>query len=150
MMKTFIRVSAVLVAMGNLYVLTSREPPLQFSEHSWSELPRLLIAAVPALLIAEILIRWMRPLLEGGFLARYVAMAGAGYVGGMTYGVLLPSSLLLNGTYSIPERISLVLGAGPVGALIGGCMGMAEGLILGIPLAITLGLLKRADQQQPS
>ena len=149
-MKTLIRISAVLVAMGNLYVLTSREPPLQFSEHSWSELPGLLIAAVPALLIAEVLIRWMRSLLEGGFVARYVAMAGAVYVGGIMYGALLPSAILFDGAFSIPERILLLLGAGTVGALVGGCMGMAEGLILGIPLAITLGLLNRADQQQPS
>src|ERR687886_651756 len=111
-MKTLIRISAVLVAMGNLYVLTSREPPLQFSEHSWSELPGLLIAAVPALLIAEVLIRWMRPLLEGGFLARYVAMAGAVSVGGIMYGALLPSAILFDGSFSIPERILLLLGAG--------------------------------------
>jgi hypothetical protein len=149
-MKTLLRLSAVLVAMGNLYALTSREPPLEFSAHSWSELPRLLITAIPALLIAEILIRWMRSLLEAGFFVRYALVAGAVCVGGIMYGALLPSAILLDGSFSVPERIVLLLGAGSVGAVIGGAMGLAEGLIVGLPLAILLGLFRRADQQQPS
>jgi hypothetical protein len=149
-MKLFVRVTAVLVALGNWYVFTTGGNPA-LVEIGWSKvLQSLLVGAVVGLLVAEVLLRTMRPLLEGGFFARYVAMAGAVYVGGMLSGALLPfSALLFSGVRSdIPgmpdllERILLGLGAGMVGAFVGAGVGVAEGLILGLPLAAILGLFR--------
>jgi hypothetical protein len=125
-MKTFLRVAAILVSLGNWYVLTTGGNPAVLVEYGWSiALQSLFVGAVVGLLVAEVLIRGMRPLVEGGFLARYVAMAGAVFVGGMMYGALLPFSMLLfsgmpSDTPGVPnllEQIFLGLGAGIFGAL---------------------------------
>jgi hypothetical protein len=163
-MKLFVRVAAVLVAWGNVFVPQIAFPnvagnPVGFIEFVqslgwWGVLQRLffgaVLGAVAGLLTAEVLLRTMRPLLEGGFLARYVAMGGAVYVGGMLYGALLPFfGVLFSGvrldTPGMPdllERILAGLGAGMVGAFVGAGVGVAEGLILGLPLAAILGLFR--------
>ncbi len=71
----------MLVVLGNWYVFTTGGNPA-LVEYGWSKALRsLFVGAVVGLLVAEVLLRQMRSLLEGGFLARYVAMAGAMYVG---------------------------------------------------------------------
>jgi len=158
-MKLFVRVAAVLVALGNWYVLTTGGNPALLLEYGWSKvLQSLLVVAVMGLLVAEILLRTMRPLLEGGFLARYVAMAGAVYVGGMLYGALLPfCAVLFSGVSSdtpgmpdLLERILAGLGARMVGAFVGAGVGVAEGMILGLPLAGILGLFRNWHQRARS
>ena len=158
-MKLFVRVAAVLVALGNWYVPTTDGNPALLLEYGWSKvLQSLLVVAVMGLLVAEILLRTMRPLLEGGFLARYVAMAGAVYVGGMLYGALLPFfAVLFSGVSSdtpgmpdLLERILAGLGAGMVGAFVGAGVGVAEGMILGLPLAGILGLFRNGHQRARS
>jgi hypothetical protein len=63
-------------------VLTTGGNPALLVEYGWSKvLQSLFVRAVVGLLVAEVLLRTMRLLLEGGFLARYVAMAGAVFVG---------------------------------------------------------------------
>jgi hypothetical protein len=149
-MKVFLRVAAVLVAWGNWYLTTGANPAF-FVEFGWSSaLQSLFVGAVVGLLVAEVLIRGMRPLLEGGFLARYVAMAGAVYVGGMMYGALLPFSIVLfsgfpsetPGVPNLLDQFLLGLVMGVFGALFGAVVGVAEGLTLGFPLAAILGLLR--------
>ncbi len=149
-MKVFLRVAAVLVAWGNWYLATVGNPAFFVEFGLSSALQSLFVGAVVGLLVAEVLIRGMRPLLEGGLLARYVAMAGAVYVGGMMYGALLPSSSLLfsgspsdtPGVPNLVDQILLALGMGVFGALFGAVVGVAEGLILGFLLAAILGLLR--------
>jgi hypothetical protein len=150
-MKLFVRVGAVLVALGNWYVFTTGGNPALFVEYGWSKaLQSLFVGAVVGLLVAEVLLRQMRSLLEGVFLVRYVAMAGAVFVGGMLSGTLLPFSVLLfsgvpldtPGVPNLLEKILVGLGAGMVGAFVGAGVGVAEGLILGLPLAAILGLFR--------
>lgn len=144
------RVAAVLVALGNWYVTTGGKPAV-LVEFGWSKaLQSLFVAAAVGLLVAEVLIRGMRPLLEGGFLARYIAMAGAVYVGGMAYGALLAFwggffGVPPDASNGVPDLIDQIFGGlvvGAVGALMGALVGVAEGLILGFPLAAVLGLFR--------
>jgi hypothetical protein len=154
-MKSLIRVSAVLVAMGNLYVLTIGGNPAALTSIDWSEVwlvetIAIVTGLIAALVTAEVLLRWARPALEGGFLLRYAVIVLSVGLGGFLNGALAPFGILFDGSFSIPERVLLLVGAGSVAALLGGMIGLAEGLIVALPLAIILGLFKRGDRPHPS
>jgi hypothetical protein len=151
-MKVFLRVAAVLVALGNLCVLGGAAGnPTELESYNWSQLLlNLFVVTFLALAVAEVLIRWGRPLLEGGFFARYAAMAEVVFIGGMAYGALLAFwggflEVPPEASNSVPDLMDRIFGGlvvGAVGALMGALVGVAEGLILGFPLAAILGLLR--------
>lgn len=92
-MKVFLRVAAVLVAWGNWYVLTTGGDPAELVEvvqaQGWSKLLQgLCFMAATGLLSAEVALRLLRALLEGGFFARYGAMAAAMCFGGILSGAI--------------------------------------------------------------
>ncbi len=92
-MKVFLRIAAVLVAWGNAYLPATVSNPAGLIEfgrlHGLSEaLQSLFFRAVAGLLTAEVVLRLMRSLLEGGFLIRYGVMGTAVYFGGMLYGAV--------------------------------------------------------------
>jgi hypothetical protein len=164
-MKTFLRVAAVLVAWGNAYLpaivfptvagnpagLTEFVRSLGWSEALQSLFFGVVLGAVAGLLTAEVVFRLMRSLLEGGFLARYGAMVAAVCFGGLLYGaiqmfvygsLLSGSSNLYDIVPGVVERVIGGLGLGFFGAVVGGMIGLVEGLILGFPLAAILGLFR--------
>jgi hypothetical protein len=155
-MTLFLRVAAVVVALGNQYapIMTGANPAdiVEYvRSHGWSLLQPLPIAIAAALLTAEVLIRLMRPLLEGGFLARYAAMVLAVCLGWMLYGALLAflAGAIVGGEANlydivpgVIERILSGLVLGFLGVIFGGVIGLVEGLVLGFPLAAILGLFK--------
>jgi hypothetical protein len=155
-MKVFLRVAAVLVAWGNWYALATSGNPTEPVELGWSRgwsgvLQSLLFGAVAGLLPAEVVFRLMRSLLEGGFLARYTAMAVAVCFGAMLNGGI---GMFVAGALSsrsnvydiVPDVIEWILG-GPVlgfmGTTLGGVIGLVEGLTLGPPLAAILGFFRK-------
>jgi hypothetical protein len=157
-MKVFLRAAAVLVAWSNWYVLTTAGDPAELvefvQERGWSGLlAPALIGAAFGLLTAEVVLRLLRAFLEGGFFARYFAMAAAMCFGGMLTGAILtfvPGAFYSGspGLYlfvpGVVERIAGGLVVGFIGAWFGGAAGLAEGLILGFPLAGILGLFRNA------
>jgi hypothetical protein len=96
-MKVFLRLAAMLVAWGNAYLPVSVRNPAGLTEFVrwrswWGVLQSLffgaVVGAVAGLLTAEVVLRLMSSLLEGGFLLRYGAMVAAECFGGMLYGVI--------------------------------------------------------------
>ena len=69
-------------------------------------------------------------------------LVAAVFLGGITFGALIPLGVLLDTSHTLAERILLLLGSGLVGALVGGMLGVLEGLVLGLPLAAILGLFR--------
>jgi hypothetical protein len=145
-MRLFVRIAAVFVALTNVYVLTTGGNPTEFMTIHWSNEVLLsgsitvLAAILAGLVTAEILLRSASSVLQGSYFLRYVAMVLGVCFGGTLYGMLSPIRVLFDGSFSLPERFLLFVGAGTVGALFGAVLGAAEGLILGLPLAGALGL----------
>jgi len=138
---TFLRISALVVALCNWYALTVGGSPAMLASYGWAELLAfVLVPTVLGLAAAEVTIRRARKTLEGRFLDRYAAMAAPVWIGGMLCGVALASSGVLR-----DEALGLVgtVGFGPVaslwGVICGGVLSLAEGLVLGLPLAAILG-----------
>ena len=156
--KVLLRVAAVLVAWGNWYVLQTAGDPAELleivQESGWSGLlVAALFGAALGLLSAEIVLRLLRAFLQGGFFARYFAMAAAMCLGGMLTGAIptfVPGAFYSGSPDIYPfvpgvvERIAGGLVVGFIGAWFGGAAGLAEGLILGFPLAGILGLFRNA------
>ena len=137
-MGFFLRAVFVLVGLANIYgplavEVLSDPAALSRGADRLSILPSPLLVAVPGLLVAEVLLRLMRPELEGEFPLRYVVIVFGVCLGGVLMGALM-GFLLGLGTL---ERT--IWGA-VLGAMVGGGFGLGEGLILAFPLAAILGL----------
>lgn len=147
-MKYFLRIAAVLVALGNWGALMTGGDFSRLASYDWTGLLTFfLVPAVFGLAAAEVSLRLARKSLQGGFLDRYAAMAATVWIGGMLCGVALAWGGILH-----DEALGIVgmLGAGAVaslwGVLVGGVLGLAEGLILGLPLAAVLGSFEKVDR----
>jgi hypothetical protein len=117
---------------GDLYRLAS---------YDWAEwLTFFLVPTVLGLAAAEVALRHAARALRGGFLDRYAAVAATVWIGGMSCGVALASGGVLQ-----DEALGIVgtVGFGAVaslwGIVCGGALGLAEGLVLGLPFAAVLG-----------
>ena len=139
-MNSFLRITAALVAVCNWYVLTVGAFPAVLASYGWPELlTSALVPIVLGLAAAEIAIRLARKGLRGGFLDRYAVMAATVWIGGMLCGVALAWGGVLH-----DEALGVIgtLGFGAVaslwGIVCGGVLGLAEGLVLGLPLAALL------------
>ncbi len=141
-MKPFLRIAAVLVALGNWGALMTGGDLSRLAGYGWSELlTSALIPTVLGLAAAEFAIRLARNLLEGGFLDRYAAMATTVWIGGMLYGVALAwGGVLHDEALGIAGTAGFGAVASLWGVLVGEVVGLAEGLVLGLPLAAVLGL----------
>ena len=140
-MNSFLRLAAVLVALCNWYALTVGGSPAILASYGWQDLlALLLVPIVLGLVAAEVTIRRARKPLVGNFLDRYAAMAATVWIGGMFCGVALAWGGVLH-----DEALGLVgtIGFGAVaslwGVICGGVLGIGEGLMLGLPLAVVLG-----------
>lgn len=139
-MNFFLRFAAVLVALCNWYALTVGGSPAILASYGWADLLALLLPTVLGLVAAELTIRRARKPLAGNFLDRYAAMAATVWIGGMLCGVALAWGGVLH-----DQALGLVgtIGFGAVaslwGVICGGVLGIGEGLMLGLPLAVALG-----------
>ena len=98
----------------------------------------LLASVVAGLLVAEVLLRLMRPALEGEFPLRYVVIVFGVLLGGVLLGAFL-GFLMGLGT------LEGAIGGAVLGAMVGGVLGLGEGLILAFPLAAVLGLFRNRN-----
>ena len=146
-MAAFVRISAVLVGMANVFL---------FSLAGDGELGRVVIlnldpwwpqnflyalaAVVAGLLVSSIALRFARRGLEGGAFAHYGVMVLAICLGGAVLSVMLHASVILfDEREPTPQGLE---GLYPIGlpAVAGGIVGLIEGVYLGLPLAWLLGM----------
>ncbi len=152
-MATFARLAAVIVGSVNLALLAGvfeAGSSLRRGEVELGEaLVPLLAVVVAGLASAEIVLRKLGPLVRAsGFYERYAAVLVAVSLGGTFSGGLLAALWHLDGTlaatptsiYDVTVGTLLVV---LLGIVIGGGLGVIEGLILAFPLAAVLGLFGR-------
>ena len=146
-MGFFLRAVAVLVGLAHIYgplaVEVLSDPAALSRVYSLSILPSPLLVAVPGLLVAEVVLRLMRPELEGEFPLRYVVIVFGVCLGGVLMGALMGFLLGLGALQSGASEEAI--GVAVLGASIGGVVGLGEGLILAIPLAAILGLFRNRN-----
>jgi hypothetical protein len=147
-MKYFLRIAAVLVALGNWCALMTGGDLSRLTSYGWAELLSfVLVPSVLGLAAAEISLRLAAKALRGSFLERYAALAAKVWIGGMLCGVALASGGVLR-----DEALGVIgtLGFGTVaslwGIVCGGVLGLAEGLVLGLPLAALVGSFGKERQ----
>lgn len=147
-MNTFLRIAAVIVALCNWYALTVGASPAMLASYGPSELlTTLLVPTALGLVAAEVSIRLARKGLRGGFLDRYGVMVATVWIGGMLCGVALAWGGVLH-----DEALGVIgtLGFGAVaslwGVVCGGVLGLAEALVLGLPLAAALRSFGEEDR----
>ena len=143
-MGFFLRAVFVLVGLAHIYgplaVDVGSDLAALSRVYSLSILPSPLLVAVPGLLVAEVLLRLMRPELEGEFPLRYVAIVFGVLLGGVLMGALMG---FLLGLGALGNRVwESAIGGAVLGAMVGGPLGFYEGLILAFPLAAILGLFR--------
>lgn len=159
-MDTFVRLSAILVGLTNaaVFALGADKPLDDAFLYLLGELPPwplvalyALSAILAGLLASEIVLRFVQGGLRGDFYARHLTMVLAVSVGGMLLGKFLVSvSALTNGAVPMPDRLVGVLVATPIAGFVGGWLGFAEGLLLGFPLAVVLGLFRGRGCPHPA
>jgi hypothetical protein len=152
----FVRAIAVLVGITNTLVIgdprdlvgPSTDQPLA------ALLGAFLLAVAAGLVASEAVLRLGRTALCGGFFARYgITVLGMCLGGAMLGGSSLALGLLTNqpGTqgpgWSIAVLTYAALAYGLIAAVVGGALGVLEGLILGLPLAAILGKFQRRPAQ---
>ena len=103
-----------------------------------------LCAAAAGLVASEIVLRLMRPALQGGFSLRYGILVLTMCLGGAIFGVLITVGASLGASSGGDYYVGLAM-SGAVGALFGGQMGFLEGLVFAFPLAAILGRFRTAD-----
>jgi hypothetical protein len=146
-MKGFLRVAAVLVALINWCALMTGGDLSRLAGYGPSELLSfVLVPGVSGLAAAEVALRLAKKPLEGGFQDRYAATVATVWIGGMLCGLVLASGGVLR-----DEALGLTgtIGFGAIaslwGIVCGGLVGLIEGLILGLPVATVLGLIRKDD-----
>lgn len=142
-MGFFVRAVAVFVGLLNTYLAEGGgdlTAPLKVDPAGFLRV--VVVAIVAGLLAAEVVLRVMRPALEGKFLFRYAVMVLAVQLGGLLVGTLMGFAILLDSTFSLAERVPMALVVAFVGSLWGGVIGTVEGLIFAFPLAVILGLFR--------
>src|SRR3712207_2838639 len=123
-MKYFLQMGAILVALGNWFVLMTGGDLYRLASYTWAEwLTFFLVPTVLGLAAAEVALRHAARALRGGFLDRYAAVAATVWIGGMFCGVALASGGVLQ-----DEALGIVgtVGFGAVASLWGIVCGRAR------------------------
>lgn len=141
------RISAVLVALGNWFVLMTGGNLYRLASYDRAEwLAFFLFPTVLGLVAAEVTLRSAGKALRGRFLDRYAAMAATVWIGGTLCGMALASGgLLRDETLGIVGKVGFGAVASLWGMVCGAALGLAEGLVLGLPLATVLVAFGRAN-----
>lgn len=156
---TFVRVGAVLTGLGNALVISDPFDAVAApAERPLATFVGMLLLSIPVGLAASgIVLRWGRSAFDGGFLARYgVAVLGLCLGGAILGGSSWVLGVMLNYEPGPPQSsesgifflLYATLAYGSVAALVGGVLGLLEGLVLGLPLAAVLGWLRRPPRSQ--
>ncbi len=147
-MKYFLRIAAVLVALGNWFALMTGGDLSRLASYGWAELLSFfLVPSVLGLTAAEISLRLAAKALRGGFLDRYAALAATVWIGGMLCGMALASGgVLRDEALGVIGTLGFSAVASLWGIVCGGVLGLAEGLVLGLPLAALLGSFGKVHQ----
>lgn len=140
-MKYFLRLAAVLVALGNWCALMTGGDLSRLASYGRAELLYfVLVPSALGLAAAEISLRLAAKSLRGSFLDRYAALAATVWIGGMLCGVALASGgVLRDESLGVVGTLGFSAVASLWGIICGGVLGLAEGLVLGLPLAALLG-----------
>ena len=140
-MKYFLRITAVLVALGNWFALMTGGDLSRLASYGWADLLSfVLVPSVLGLTAAEISLRLAAKALRGSFLDRYAALAATVWIGGMLCGVALASGgVLRDEALGVVGTLGFSAVASLWGIVCGGVLGLVEGLVLGLPLAALLG-----------
>ena len=149
----FVRVVAILVGLGNmLYIGDPFDVVGAPSGRPTATLIGVLLLSVPVGLVASgIVLRRGRAALAGGFFARYgVAVLGLCLGGAILGGSSSVLTVILNYEPGLPPGpesgiffiLYGTLAYGAMAAIVGGVLGLLEGLVLGLPLAVVLGRLR--------
>jgi hypothetical protein len=151
----FVRVSAVLVGMANVFLVSlvgegELGNALMWNLDPWWPHNALyaLCAAVAGLVVSSILLRFARRELRETFFGRYGVMVLAVCLGGVVLGLLLSYAgvLLYSSPLTTVERLLEVTSRLPFTVVAGGVLGAAEGVVLAFPLAAVLGRLRSGGQ----
>lgn len=147
-MKYFLRIAAVIVALGNWCALMTGGDLSRLASYGWAELLFFVLApSVLGLTAAEISLRLAAKALRGSFLDRYAALAATVWIGGMLCGVALASGgVLRDEALGVIGTLGFSAVASLWGIVCGGVLGLAEGLVLGLPLAALLGSFGKEHQ----
>ncbi len=140
-MKYLLRIAPVLVALGNWFALMTGDDLYRLASYGLGEwLTFFLVPTVLGLAAAEVALRHAANALRGGFLDRYAAVAATVWIGGMFCGVALASvGVLRDEALGIVGTVGFGAVASLWGIVCGGALGLAEGLVLGLPFAAVLG-----------
>jgi len=143
----FVRVSAVLVGMANVFLFSLAGDGelgsafLLNLDPWWPQNFLYALSAVFAgLLVSSVFLRFARRGLEGSFFARYGVMVLAICLEGAVLSVLLHASIILIDEREPMPRGLEILYDIALPAVAGGIVGLIEGVYLSLPLAWLLGM----------
>jgi hypothetical protein len=148
-----VRISAVFVGVLNalFYSMAGDSAlgePLTFSRdlEPWPLTALYALAAVAAgLLASEVVLRFVGGGLRSDFYARHLTLVLAVCVGGMLLGTLLTAaSVLTDSAVPATDRTVRALFLAPFAGFVGALLGLAEGMLVAIPLAGLLGLFRES------
>ena len=153
-MAVFVRVSAVLVGMANVFLVSLVGEGELGNAFMWNLDPwwphnamYALSATVAGLAVSSTFLRFARRELYGTFFARYGVMVLAVCLGGVVLGILLACAgvLLYSSPTTTAERLLEVSSRLPLTIAAAGALGASEGLVLAFPLASVLGRMGTED-----
>lgn len=139
-MKAAVRLAALVVALGNGYLLLGATPERVAFYPPLELLQGVGVAVFSGLLAAEVALRMARTSLAGPFFHRYAALVITVSLGGSLYGALLALGGIVHDTLlGVGGLLGYSLVASLWGFTWGGVLGLLEGVLLGLPLAWLLG-----------
>jgi hypothetical protein len=143
----FVRISAVLVGMANMFLLSlagdgelGRAFVLNLDPWWPHNFLYALAAVFAGLLVSSITLRFAQRELEGSSFARYGVMVLAICLGGAVLSVLLRASdILFDEREPMPQGLEILYDIA-LPAVAGGIVGLIEGVYLAFPLSWLLGM----------
>ena len=153
-MAAFVRASAVLVGMANVFLVSLVGEGELGNALMWNRDPwwphnavYALCAAAAGLVVSSVPLRFARRELYGTFFARYGVMVLAVCLGGVVLGIFLAYAgvWLYSSPMTTAERLVEVSSRLPLTIAAAGALGAAEGVVLAFPLAAVLGRLGTGD-----
>lgn len=157
-MRTFLPTMAVILGLTNaiLYNLLGDDDSMGPFDWELQQWPQSVLYAftgiVVGLLVSGAFLRFARSGLRGSFFGRYGLIVLAVCLGGAVMGPLLVFAMILLGTDAfVPSRPSEFASIAFFAVMAGWVIGAVEGVVLGLPLAGSLGMFgdRVAERARP-
>ena len=155
-MASFLRATALLTGIANatlFWFATSSEALFgdDAGDRYWPHgVVFVVLAGVAGLLTAEALLRARRPIHESSFFTRFAYMVLGIMLGGALVGLALEvANLMFYVDPASGNTVTGILFSAPLIMMLGGFVGLVEGLAFALPLAAILGLYGSGVQSQP-